>query len=154
MFVIPQEEIRRVMEGVVDNFLKPKFIELGMNASGEWLNSLEVRTSLNTGEIWGADYTYYLVNGRAGGKRPPIAPLVRWVSVKLGKSGSEATGIAFAVANKIAKEGTQYYPDGTDLLEVLDSQEVKDYIKKELGDYVSAQVGILILRRTKEILEG
>lgn len=140
------------MQGVIDNFLKPKFIELGMNSSGDWMKSLEPRAELNRGEIWGLDYTYYLVNGRAGGNRPPIAPLVRWVGYKLGLSGREATSAAFAIATKIAKEGTDYYPEGTDLIEVLKSKEVSDYITTNIGDYIRTEIGVLILKRAKETL--
>lgn len=142
------------MQGVIDDYLKPKFISLGMNASGQWLNSIEARASLNHGEIWGADYTYYLANGRAGGNRPPITPLVQWVGVKLGKTGREGLGIAFAIANKIAKEGTDYYPEGTDLLEVLQSQEVTDYVNERIGQFYLQEVQLQIVRNAKKILEN
>lgn len=126
------------MQGVIDNFLKPKFIELGMNASGQWLSSLEARYNNNRGEIWGMDYTYYLANGRRSGKRPPISPLVSWVGHKFGLQGTQAVSAAFAVANKIAAEGTNYYPDGTDLIDVLSSKEVLNYVYSKLGIAVSA----------------
>lgn len=125
---IPDELILEAMQGVIDNYLKPKFIELGMNASGQWLESLEAKVNNGNGEIWGRDYTYYLANGRRPGNRPPIAPLVQWVGYKMGIRGQEATGIAYAIANKIANEGTSYYPNGTDILEVLISKEVTDYV--------------------------
>lgn len=149
MFV-PEEKIREVIQGVVDNFLKPKFIELGMNASGTWLNSIEVRTSINRGEIWGMDYTYYLAEGRKPGKRPPIQPLIQWAGFKLGLSGQQAVSAAFAIANKIAKDGTKYYPNGTDLLSVLQSKEVNDYIIKEIGDYIRQETQLVILKKLKE----
>lgn len=37
---------------------------------------------------------------------PPVAPLTDWVERKLGLKGAEAKGVAFAIARKIAKEGT------------------------------------------------
>lgn len=150
--IVPEELIRETLTEVVERFLKPKFIALGMNASGDWLKSLEVRTSLNRGEIWGLDYTYYLVNGRSPGKRPPIAPLVRWVGNKFGYSGQQAVSTAFAVAHKIANEGTEYYPNGTDLLEVLESQEVQQFINKKIGDYILQETQIRITRMIKETL--
>ncbi len=60
---LKDEQIIEVMQGVINDFLKPKFISLGMNASGQWLNSLEARANNGNGEIWGMDYTYYLANG-------------------------------------------------------------------------------------------
>lgn len=148
---IPEQSILNAMQGVIDNVLIPKFIELGMNASGEWINSLEARVNGQTGEIWGRDYTYYLVNGRAPGNRPPIQPLIRWVGYKLGLSGVEATGAAFAIANKIAKEGTDYFPDGTDLLEVLSSKETTQYVYDTIGAELSGQIRASIVRMAKQL---
>ena len=71
---IPDELIISTMQGVIDLFLKPKFNELGMSASGQWLDSLEPLVVNGNGEIWGMDYTYWLANGRKPGKAPPIAP--------------------------------------------------------------------------------
>lgn len=152
MLVVPESIINEVLTDVVEMYLKPKFIELGMNASGQWLRSLEVRTSLNRGEIWGMDYTQYLVNGRRPGNRPPIAPLVEWVNNKFGYVGQQATSTAFAIANKIAKEGTEYYPDGTDLLEVLNSREVTEFINERIGDYIIEDTKLQFERMVKNTL--
>jgi hypothetical protein len=38
---------------------------------------------------------------------PPIEPLIDWVRVKLGVSEKEARGVAFLVARKISRVGTQ-----------------------------------------------
>ena len=118
---IPDEIIKKVLEQVVNDYLIPKFLSLGMNASGEWIKALRVEVVNGIGYIKGKDYTYYLVNGRANGNKPPITPLIQWVGHKLGINGKEGKSIAFAIANKIAKEGTSYFPNGTDLLEVLQS---------------------------------
>jgi len=146
------EIIQQTMQGVIEKFLKPKFISLGMNASGKWLASLEARVNGSRGEIWGMDYTYYLVNGRSPGKRPPITPLVAWVGHKFGLSGQQAVSAAFAVANKIEKEGTNYYPSGTDLLEVLQSPEVTQYVYNEIKNDMAGQVRSEILRITRQTL--
>lgn len=146
MIVIDNNTVLETMQGVINDFLIPKFISLGMNASGQWINSLEARAENGRGEIWGRDYTYYLVNGRAGGKRPPITPLISWVGYKFGLYGNEAKSAAFAIANKIAKEGTEYYPNGTDLLEVLQSDEVKQYVYDKIGIAVAGQIQSQIRR--------
>lgn len=145
---IPNEIVERVLNEVVERFLKPKFIELGMNASGDWLNALEVRGN----EIWGMDYTNYLVNGRSGGTRPPISPLIRWVGYKFGISGQEAISTAYAVATKIEREGTNYYPNGTDLMEVLESREVQEFVVSELSQYVIKEVNQTFVRQARQIL--
>lgn len=139
MIVVNPNLIIEVMNEVIELFLKPKFNELNMNASGQWLETLESRVNINNGEIWGQDYTEFLVNGRHPGKRPPIAPIENWVQNKLGYSGVQARSIAFAVATKIAKEGTDYYPDGTDLLSILQTPEVTDYVSKRIGENILQQ---------------
>lgn len=42
--------------------------------------------------------------------RPPIKPLIEWAMMKFGMSEKEAKVIAYKVANKIAKYGTQPRP--------------------------------------------
>lgn len=144
------QTILTAMQGVIDNFLIPKFIALGMNASGQWIESLEARVVDGRGEIWGRDYTYYLVNGRAGGSMPPITPLVSWVGHKFGLSGKQAQQAAWAVAKKIQREGTDYYPNGTDLLEVLQSKEVTQYVYDMVKADISGQVRATIVRNLRQ----
>jgi len=157
--IVPEELIKETMEEVVERFLKPKFIELGMNASGDWLRSLEVRTSLNRGEIWGKFYSYWLVNGRgANHNQSPesIGRFVRWAGSTFIKEWCVNKGIdpkfSYAISQKIAKEGTNYYPNGTDLLEVLESQEVQQFVFKKIGDYILEETKVRIVRMMKETL--
>ncbi|HET8838047.1 MAG TPA: hypothetical protein VFM82_03545 [Flavobacteriaceae bacterium] len=149
---IADDEIIRVMTEVAQRFLIPKFLELGMNSTGEWVKSIEVSASNNVGYIRGRDYSYYLVNGRKPGKRPPIAPLERWAQAKLGLSGQQAKSAAFAIANKIAKEGTEYYQrGGTDLLEVLESPECLDYVRNELKQILTEDLKAQILIEAEKL---
>lgn len=153
MITVSDELIKQTLEEVIQLFLIPKFLSLGMNASGSWISALRAEALNGIGYIKGKGYTYQLVNGRAPGNKPPITPLIGWVTQKLGKSGSEGVGIAYAIQNKIAKEGTEYYPNGTDLLEVLESKEVKDYIYKKLAQDISLQLRSDIVRRLKNTLK-
>jgi len=144
---IPDEVIIQTMKGVIEQFLKPKFISLGMNATGSWLNALEGRANNGNGEIWGMDYTYWLVNGRKPGKMPPVSALLPWVNAKLGITGKEALSVAFAVATKIKNEGTEYYPEGTDLLEVLSSPECKAYVIEQIGTFYSLEISKILKKQ-------
>lgn len=153
MLIIPDALINEIMQEVINRLLIPRFDALGMNASGEWKRSLEVRTDVNKGEIWGRKYTEQLVYGRKPGKRPPIAPIEQWVNQKLGYSGSQARGMAFAIATKIAKEGTDYFQEGgTDLLEVLNQPDVIQFVNERVGEYLRTQGQLMIVRDLKEIL--
>lgn len=149
---IPDSKITEVMQGVIDNFLKPRFIALGMNATGKWLEALQPYAENGIGYIKGMDYTYYLANGRAGGTMPPIAPLQAWVGAKLGKYGSEGLSIAWAVAKKIEREGTDYYPEGTDLVDILNSKEVLDYVYGSFTGFIKLEIELEIKRRIRETL--
>lgn len=147
---IPDELIIETMQGIIDNFLKPKFISLGMNATGSWLNALEAKAVNGNGEIWGMDYTYWLANGRKGGTAPPVSALIPWVNAKFGVGGNEARSIAFAVATKIKNEGTRFYPQGTDLLEVLQSKEVVDYIYSKIKEGVTIEINRILIRQIND----
>lgn len=153
--MVTAEKVAEVLNEVVKDVLIPKFYELGMNASGEWVDSLAVRAAENHGEIWGRDYTQYLVRGRKPNQNQDPDSVRRWV----GWAGStflkkwvDDKGLSinpYAVAYSIAKEGTSYHPEGTDLLEVLNSQEVHDIIRKKLGDILRFQIKEEILRMSK-----
>lgn len=135
---IPQEEIERIITDVINLFLIPKFRELGMPASGEWEQNVHARGN----EIWGRDYTEYLVLGRGPNQDQSPEALKRWVGwagSTILKDWVQAKGLninPYAVAYKIAREGTDYYPEGTDLLEVLYSFEVTNYIAQEVGRFI------------------
>ena len=146
---ITDELILQTLQEVIDLFLIPKFLSLGMNASGSWISALTPAIENGRGVIKGKDYTYYLVNGRAPGNAPPIAPLVNWVQNKMGISGREGLGIAFAISKKIAAEGTDYYPNGTALLEVLQSVEVSDYIYEKMRVDLKNSVTLQIKKMLK-----
>lgn len=151
MLIIPEHIILETMQTVIDRWLLPKFNELGMNATGEWKENVRPNAEPNKGQILGRSYTEQLVYGRKPGQKPPIAPLERWVNAKLNIHGSEARSMAFAIANKIASEGTTWYQQGgSDLLEVLERPEVIDFVNSKIGEYLSAEVEIQIVKDLKE----
>ena len=56
---------------------------------------------------WGLDYADFVEYGREPGSRPPYEPIYDWCKRKLGLSDEEAKKVAFAICNKIEKEGTE-----------------------------------------------
>ncbi|UAB85694.1 hypothetical protein INR75_06680 [Zunongwangia sp. SCSIO 43204] len=109
------------MESIREDLIK-KHIELGMRASGQWVESLENRTKGLSGQIWGEPYTEQLVNGRKPGNFPPIERMRQWViNKKLETTNKKRISmLAFLIARKIAKEGTEYFKQGgTDLIEAV-----------------------------------
>lgn len=150
---ISEELYLNVLQGVIDNFLKPKFIELGMNASGEWLNTIQPRIVEGRGEIWGMDYTYWLNNGRGPNQDQSPEALKAWAyyyGINVIQPWAQSKGIVFdnpiAIAYSIAKKGTKSRPERIDFLEILNSNEVKQYIYTNLGQALTAKI-TLILRK-------
>lgn len=139
--VLSQNDIAQVMEDVIDLFVIPIFEDNDMNASGEWLRNIHGEATYNKAVIIGLDYSKYLDGGRPpSDKMPPISALEKWAKIKLGLSGQQATSAAFAIAKKIQREGTNYYKQGgTDLINVLNSDEVIDYVEKEVGKLIKVK---------------
>mgnify|MGYP005994300079 CR=1 FL=1 len=153
------------MDTVVQRFLIPKFNELNMNASGEWLESLETEARENVGVIRGRDYSEWLAKGRGPNHDQSTEAIKAWV----GWAGStfmadwvRAKGLSlnpYAVAMNIAKDsvengggGTRYYKQGgTDLLEVLESDEVVQFLQDEYRKIIAVQVKIEFERNLKEV---
>lgn len=149
------KEIEQILQEVVDKFLIPKFHELKMNASGEWLQNVEVEAGEDKGVIRARYYTEYLTKGRPPSENlPPISAIKKWVMAKFGKSDKEAETMAWAVAYKIKKEGTKWYnqEDGSELVKILESTPVKIYIQERMGGILRVKIQEQLKRQTKEIL--
>jgi hypothetical protein len=145
---IPDAKFEEILNEVIRLFLIPKHKELGMEATGEWINSLESKGNV----IRGRKYTEQLVYGREAGKAPPIAPLENWVNAKFGITGKQATSFAFAISKKIAKEGTSWHQKGgSDLLEVLETRQVLEFINSKLSRYFQTEISLQIIRNLQEL---
>lgn len=156
---LSKDIIKEVLDKVVDKYLIPKFYELNMNASGTWVRSLETEADERTGVIRGIDYTKYLVQGRGPNEDQDPAKLRAWAyyyGTTVIADWAKAKGIdinPIAIAYKIARDGTSWRrKGGSDLLEVLDSPDVKAFIARELSGWVSNQIRLEILRITNTTL--
>ena len=140
------------MDSVVERFLIPKFNELGMSATGEWLESLQTEARENVGVIRVRDYTELLEHGRGPGGLPPISAIETWVNAKLGLYGTEATSGAWGIAKTIQAEGTSWYKKGgSDLLEVLSSKECIEFVQNEFRNAIKIEVETAFKREIKNI---
>ena len=118
------------LNNVVDDIIK-RHIDLGMKASGDFIKSLEVRETEKGAQIWGADYTKYLVNGRSPGKMPPKDAIVKWLMDKFNYDQKTAEKIAFPVRKKIAKEGTKWHNEESKLIDaVLNDERIQAILDK------------------------
>jgi hypothetical protein len=96
--------------------LEKKHIALKMKASGDWLKSREIVQRGDSVKINAVKYTYQLVNGRKPGKFPPIDSIKKWIYdkgiVNKIKGDISVSSLAFLIARKIAREGTNYFQQG------------------------------------------
>ncbi len=138
--------LREELESIAKD-LQQKHIDLGQKASGDWVNSVEVKVQGGHGVILANDYTKFLTKGRGGGNKPPIAPLEKWVNDKLGISGKDARSVAFAVATKIGDKGTKWHlQGGSDLVDGVITEERIRNIKERIGRAVLVEVNSELLR--------
>ncbi len=133
------QEILEVRLAPVIEALIESYDRLGMRASGDWANSLEIRTDEDSAQILSKDYTKYLSDGRTGKNMPPVKPLEDWVRNKFGITGPAATSFAWAIAKKIEKEGTTWQ-SGSDLLDSV----FTDSNIQAIYDDIAADMNIII----------
>jgi len=120
--------------------LKQKHIELGMKASGQWLETTKAGTELNDDTIIGyiisQDYSEYLVNGRPPSEKfPPIEAIKEWILDK-GIPYDNLNSTAFLIARKIKESGTNYYiQGGTDLIDGVITEMCHDLLERTVKHY-------------------
>ena len=103
-----KEILTRAGERAVDNIQK-QIDALNLSASGKARSSISFTATDKALYIEGLARVVFMIFGRASGKMPPIDPIRRWVEQKLGVSEDESEGIAWGIAKKIAKEGTNIF---------------------------------------------
>lgn len=86
----------------------------GIRASGYSADTQRVEATETGGALYGADYFYFQSYGRKPGGMPPVERIIQWLKDKTSLSISEErgpgiTGLAWAIAVKIAKKGTDIY---------------------------------------------
>ena len=128
-----------------------KHLQLGMKASGRWINNLEVVTDRMSIKLLGEHYTRYLVNGRKPGKMPPVKVIEQWIKDKGLQTRLPISTLAWAIAMSIKKKGTKYYPEGTDLLDaVITPQRIQSIIDK-VGESVLIEATTIFKNETFKI---
>ncbi|MDM1542354.1 hypothetical protein [Empedobacter sp. 189-2] len=146
-------EVIRIGNDLVTTILVPMFTNKNIKNTGEFLESLEAKTTSSSEiQLWGVDYSEFAVNGRKAGKQPPVKQIEKWVQQRLGYSGDKALTVAFAITNKIKKEGTDRHQAMTDkLVDILESQEVTQYITQEVTKIVNKRITERLINEMKSI---
>lgn len=109
MEIIQASEILKQEFGLIKQELIAQYDALGMRASGEWADALEVQQSGTNVKLLGLKYSEQLEYGRRAGKAPPRKVIEQWI-VDKGLAGRirgniSISSLAFLIARKIAREG-------------------------------------------------
>jgi hypothetical protein len=86
----------------------------GIVSSGKSAESLKTTVSPTLGQLLGAAYFTQQKLGRRPGKFPPIEAIIQWLKDKKtfnveGDKGPSLKSLAFLIARKISKQGTDIY---------------------------------------------
>ena len=110
-----------------------KHRSLGMEASGDWIGSVEVQTNRLSGVIKANHYTEQLVHGRpptetSTASSPTLKEVIeKWIydkGIQPLESNMTISSLAFVIARKIHREGTEYFKQGgTDLVESVNTPQ-------------------------------
>lgn len=143
----PIEILHKELEALKDDLIR-RYEELGMKASGAWEQSLQVQTDevagLLKGTISGEGYTYYMQHGRKAGNLPPIAAIEQWIrarGIQPIEKKMKVSGLAWAIAKKIAREGTKRSRNEDKpafIDEVITGERVQEIINKVGDGYIGA----------------
>ena len=136
-------EFEKLKDEVVE-----RYDQLGMRASGNFQQGMEVQGEGLTVRLLSEHYVDYLVDGRGPGKFPPIDIIEKWIEDKGIVSRIEGdisvSSLAFLIARKIAggpypenykgdrEGGTRYFKQGgTDLIDsVVTPERIQSIIDK------------------------
>ena len=149
-----QEILQKELEKIRQELIQ-KHLQLGMKASGAWVESVEVQTSGSdkgaSGKILANHYTKQLVEGRPPtSTTSPSSPTLKevieqWIidkGITPIEQNMKISSLAFLIARKIHREGTQYFKDGgIDLVDaVITSARLQEIINKVTEFHVSRVV--------------
>lgn len=116
----------------------------GMRASGKFAESLEVKVTGLTAQLWGEDYAQQLETGRKSGKFPPINAIEQWIKDKGIANQIQGqisiSSLAFLIARKIAQSGWKREEYGG--VELISSVVTDERIQKIIDEVGAEQAMI------------
>lgn len=124
-----------------------------IRASGKSADTQRIEVTDGGGFLYGSDYFYFQNVGRKPGRMPPIEAIIQWLKDKKTFSiqddrGPGLTGLAWAIAKKIAKKGTDIHQGKRPGLSIEDRMEE---LKKELVQNIAQAEKEKIVEGIKKI---
>jgi len=141
------EKIVQKYADIIVRKLIATYDEMGIRATGDYEKELESEITDKYMIIRGAFHSQFMESGRRPGGRPPIPSIIRWIETKKGLPPSmlkNKKGVAFAIANKIAKEGVSV-PSKHNKGEVI-SKVINDFLQDDVYKMID-ELGIIWRKR-------
>lgn len=156
------DEVNAILREVIDRFLIPRFMELGMNASGQWLDTLQTEyDGKRVGKIKGQMYTQFLTKGRNPNQNQDPEALRRWAVwagntfIKEWVKNKGLVADPIAVAMSIAKKGTTWKRrGGSNLLEVLEEPATLEFIQSKVRTALRPKIADNMRRTAQSLFRG
>lgn len=109
------------------------------NATGRSSRSIQVTNlTVNGGQLVGGAWIEWVFTGRAPGGMPPISSIIDWLNAK-----GLPRGMAWAVAKKIAKEGTELFRKGgkqnNAFTEILTEERIEEF-SKNIAELLAVEI--------------
>lgn len=121
-----EEIIKEEFDAIIDDVVA-LYNASGKRTSGEFEEGLEVVQTSSTTTLMGYPY----LAGRAAGKMPPVQKIKKWVETKgITPLKGNTTSLAWAIAKKIAAEGTEAQYHLKVYEKVITPERIDDIIKK------------------------
>ena len=120
-------ELRKQFELLVDD-IKLAYEASDKKTSGKFAEGLELIAQPNSISLWG----YTFLAGRRAGKMPPVQKILKWIEqkgIKPIKDKMTTTSLAWAIARKIARDGTNPINHKKIYEEVITPQRIDQIIK-------------------------
>ena len=117
----------------------------GMEASGNWANTVKMEQTPNGYSITAADY----INGRGPGKPPPSEAIEAWI-IKKGiaarlEKNMTVSSLAFLIARKIAREGWQPKAGNEGIIDSVATPERIQQILDKVGESYLTDISTQII---------
>lgn len=135
------------LEAVIKEFLtmlQAQFVAYlannNRNATGQSSASIQVvNITPTTGQLVGSSAIQWVFTGRGPGGFPPLSKIIDWLNAR-----GLPRAMAWAVAKKIATEGTKLYQQGgrtNNAFTQILTQDVIDKFSKSIADLMAVEIG-------------
>lgn len=134
-----EEAIKVFLESIRVAYIKDQR-DKKIRASGKSAEMFRTESTNVVGRLLGADYVYFQRKGRKpSSSLPPIESIIQWIKDKgvFNVDDKSIRGLAFAIAKKIQKQGTDIYQKKRPALNI--EAIVRDNKKKLVTTLLSIQ---------------